>query len=36
MDPDDFAESFDLDYLDNSIKNMIENGNKKIIIGGTK
>jgi hypothetical protein len=25
-----------LDYLDNSIKNMIENGNKKIIIGGTK
>ena len=34
MDPDDFAESFDLDFLDNSIKNMIDNGNKKIIIGG--
>lgn len=36
MDPDDFAESFDLNFLDKSIKDMIDNGNKKIIIGGTK
>jgi DNA primase len=34
MDPDDFANNYDLNFLDKAIQDMIESNKKKLIIKG--